>query len=254
MKMMLVATASAVALMVGMSPTNAALMISESLNGATFTCVDNTSCDTNAAVGIIDTGTTTLNGVVLTGLRASSSGTTLRPGPDILNSGSTAVINTNATAATIIASIGDTNFLGPVQRFSLSASGTFQNAVGATITDRWFDDPANAQGGGSPSSAPGNLLSTFSYTATNIADSFSNNLNNQLLAFPDSGLFSMTQQFTFTLPGAPAGCSLTSLAFCPQLVSRGQTEIKTPSAAPEPASLGLLGAGLLALGLARRRR
>jgi hypothetical protein len=37
------------------------------------------------------------------------------------------------------------------------------------------------------------------------------------------------------------------------LISRGQTEIKTPAAAPEPASLGLLGGGLLALGLARRK-
>ena len=57
---------------------------------------------------------------------------------------------------------------------------------------------------------------------------------------PDTGLFSMTETWNYTL--APGG----------QLQNRGQTEDKIFT--PEPATLLILGAGIFGLGVARRRK
>ena len=51
----------------------------------------------------------------------------------------------------------------------------WQNAIGSTITLNWFDDPNNGQGADLPNDTPGNLIHTFTNTATTIVDAFSDN-------------------------------------------------------------------------------
>jgi hypothetical protein len=172
---------------------------------------------------------------------------------DLLNSGSLSVINTNATPVSITVSVGDTNFVGPANRFAFSGSGTFQTAPTGTITDTWWDDPANAQPAVTSTDRPGNLLGTGSHTATLPLDSFSFNQPPTALGVPDTGPFSMTLGFDISLPGGSAACLAGDLSACPQLITRGQTLSKS-NAIPEPTSLLIIGAGLLGMGLVGRSK
>jgi hypothetical protein len=207
--------------------------------------VDNASCDLDSTVGILQLANGTFAGVQVNGSLETSVGTTRTPGVPTLNTGSFSIINTNFVPVTITIAVGDTDFLGPVHTFDVSGSGTWQNGsagqkvAGSKITMEWFDDPANTQGAGTPFSTPGNLLFTFSETATGNADSFAGS-DSGLLKVPDIGNFSMTEWAVITLmPGA-------------ELVSRGQTEIK--SGIPETSTWAMMGLGFAALGYAGFRR
>jgi hypothetical protein len=108
------------------------------------------------------------------------------------------------------------------------------------MTINWFDDPTNTQGAGTPTDTPGTLIDTFVTTAAGDADAIA---HNGLGPVADPGAFSMTQEVIITLKAHG------------ELINRGTTEIKTPVPAPEPATLSVLGLGLIGLGaLARRRR
>jgi hypothetical protein len=236
--------AAAAGLVAGVSaPAHAVLQIAADVNGITTTCVDNASCDLDSTIGTLELANQTFAGVQVNGSLQTSVGTVLTPGVPTINTGSFSIINKNHVPVTITVAVGDINFLGPVNTFDASGSGTWQNGplgqkvAGSKIVMNWYDDPTNTQGAGTPFSHPGNLLFSFTQTATGNADSFS---ASDAGLVSDIGNFSMTETAVITLmPGA-------------ELVSRGQTEIKM--AIPEPSTWAMMGLGFTALGYAGFRR
>lgn len=226
---------------------HAVLQLGADVSGVSFTCVDQASCDTNPTVGILALA----NGTTINGLEVNGSLSTSTKGPplNILNSSSLSVINTALSARTVEVVVSDIGYTPPSFLFSVAGSGTFQNAVGATITLDYWNDPANGQGGFDPPVAPGNLINTFSFTSTKALNDAFSHTGSGALAFPDTGPFSMSVEFTFTLPAGTAGCA--AAGTCPELLGRSQSEIKPVA---EPASLALFGVGLLGAFCVSRRR
>jgi hypothetical protein len=239
----LLAATAAVALASGLSPpANAILMLSANINGTTITCSDqqaaSAACpggDTNPAVGQLSVANQTVAGVQFLG----SSQTQTIGGQNSLNSSSFQFINNNAGSVSLQLAVGGTSFVGPVSTFSASGSGTFQSAVGSSVSMTYFADGANTQPADFPTDLPGSMLAgPDNKTATLVTDSFS---FNHAGAFSDPDAYSMSLGTTVILT---AGGSL---------VGRNQAIVTPQTAVREPATLGLLGAGLIGLGVFGRR-
>ncbi len=215
------------------NPAHAVLKFSLDINGATFTCVDNTACDTNNTLGILQTGQTTFAGVDFLG----SSQTQKVGAINSLNTTSFQITNNNAGTINYQLAIGGTGFQGPVTELSQSGSGTFQSAIGSTINLSYYADQANNQGADTPTDFPGSLQASSGLIVANtLTDSF--NYNNTS-AFTDNDVYSMTLGTSGTLTRGGS------------LVGRSQAQIA--QAVPEPGTFGLLGTSLLGMGWIIRR-
>jgi PEP-CTERM motif len=136
----------------------------------------------------------------------------------------------------LTASLTGYNFQGPDSVFSVTGNGEFITSGGSQMQLNWFDDPNNA--GTSDASTQ---INTFTSTPANPnLFSYATTVDSAPLPNPDTGLYSMTETWNYTL--APGG----------ELTNRGQTEDKIFT--PEPATLLLLGAGIFGLGIVRRRK
>lgn len=205
---------------------------------------------------VINVGAGTSGAIAFTGEVATS---TIGPPLNTLITDALTVRNTSATDAySLVAAVSGMNFVGPVNAVALTGSGTWFGTPGSVMSLSFFDDPTNTLGGacsnppavpgGAPApsclplTTPGNLVGSFtSPAAEDPTSSYSFSPGITMLAIPDTGPFSMTEMWSYTL--APGG----------DLVSRGQTETKI-NFTPEPASLLILGAGLAGIGLIQYRR
>jgi hypothetical protein len=239
MKRLLLTTAAILAGFATAGPANAALQLAITVGTTTVTCVDNAACDNNPATGILFLGDRNIGGLDFTGSAQTSTGTIRTPaGGAFLNTSSLQIHNATAAPLIFSAAISDTDFIGPATLYNASSSATFQSAAGSTLTQSFYDDPANRQGATTPGDHPGDLLATTTKNVTLVTDAHAFVATGGVT---DAGLFSMTE----VISG-----SLVAGGF---IINNGLTETKTAAIA-EPASLGMLGLGTLAIGATRRRR
>ncbi|HEY0185771.1 MAG TPA: PEP-CTERM sorting domain-containing protein [Rhodopila sp.] len=188
-----------------------------------------------ATPNLIDVGTASTGPITFTGETATSA---ISPPINTLITSALTITNTNHTDPVMVtATLAGRNFVGPDNFVSLTGSGTWFGTPNSVMTLAFYDDPTNnglatlAQRVGFFVSPPAlDPTSSYSYSPGTVP-----------LAIPDTGPFSMTETWTYTL--APDG----------RLVSRGQTETKS-EVVPEPSTLLLLGFATFGVGMIRFKR
>jgi hypothetical protein len=233
--------ASAVALAVPQSA-QAALILSAQIGDQTFQVTDNDENDIDDANGVLRIFDQTVAGINVRGSIQSSRKDV--NDQNVLNSSSLEVRNVSNSPLTVRLVVSDTGFEGLSTNAFTSASGTFEDATGSEITLSWYADAQNRQGGETVTDTPGDLIDTFNFTAASLASSFSH--DGGPFTTNLEGPYSLTLAFDYLLPAGGA------------LISRGATMILDVEGGggkpvPEPGAVGLLGLGLLAVGMRRRK-
>ena len=142
------------------SPSHAVLQIAANINGVVITCADQAACDTNPTLGQLAIADQTVGGILILG---STQTQTIATGPGTFNTLTTntaQIINPLGGVGTvpITVAVGGTNFAGPVQTYTASGGGTFNNAIGSTFQISFYADTANTQGADTPTDTPGTQL------------------------------------------------------------------------------------------------
>lgn len=220
---------------VGATPARATLQIAAQIGPDSFFCADNTSCDTNPAVGTIQLNDQVVDGIQVEGsIQVSDHGAF-----PSLNTSSLDLINTLATPVTATIAVSDNDFPAVAATFTTAGSGTWQGPGASSISMSWFVDALNRQGASTAFDVPGTLVDTFSNTSIGRTSAFSHNGNFvMVLGAP----FSMSEQASLFLAPGEA------------LINRGQAMVT--SDVPEPATWSLVAVGFLfmAWGAMSRKR
>jgi hypothetical protein len=231
------------------SSAEAALILSATVGGVQYCAPDNNNfavcqggiatADVNASaetIRLIDG--TSLNGLAVFNLTGQA---TFDPN-EALTLSAASLVNNTGTILNGTLLLGETNFFGETGAV-LSASGAWSGntASGSFVSFSFYNDPANLQGAQDTADLTGILLGGFGSNSGGVP-LFSS--TSPFIPFGDPNGYSMTLVMSFTLlPGA----ALTSLSV------REATQDITTTPVPEPASLLLLGTGLLGA-VARRWR
>ena len=262
------AAAATVALGLGAAmPASAALVlrVSDTGSGLSFTCMDqNAACDTNNTVGIIGLDSAFANTALGAGRAFDVAGASATS----TNTGSQAQIDqsgnvTRLAGAGLFSIFFDASFDGfalpnrNLRRLSTSGTATFTDSVNAAdnATLRAFNDPDNKQFAGiaGDPNTNGNEFAapvvTFQPSAggcagTNPVSCAGASLLNGI---SEGDPFSLTNRFGITT--GPSGATAESVQFTASTLKAGPL-----NAVPEPASMLLVGAGLLGMGLSGRRK
>jgi hypothetical protein len=215
---------------------NATLAFWANIGGTIISCTDGAACDTNLAPNQLAIADQTVNGVSIQG---NSVNAAFAPPQNSLNTSSFQITNNNTSSIAVTVIVSDTSYTAPIASFSASGGGTFQNAVGSTATLGFWIDKLNGQGALGGATPGTNVVNSPLESATFNPQTFA--FNSGTLPFSATAPFSMTEEITGTLIAGGI------------LVGRTQAIVNEVTV-PEPATLALLGAGLISLGMIRRRK
>ena len=215
------------------APAHATLQLTVGLAGseASFTCVDNSTCDSNPVEGVIDIPTISFEGLVGSNIVVESIGTvhgisdaTLRYRVGSLFNGSGQLLHGRFA-------VSDTDFRGPPGTYQTKADVAWTNGGDSSLDLISTFDPDNAQGGNTPTDAPGSEIDAVSFAASD-GDQEPGSVSG-------ASLFSLSDQGDLLLE---AGAT----------VSGGQDV--TVAIVPEPSTWAMMAIGFAELGFAGLRR
>jgi hypothetical protein len=180
------------------APAHATLQFTVGIPGteASFTCVDNSACDTNPLEGVIDIPSMSFDGLVGTDVVIQSSGNRDAPAAPSLSYSIGSFVNGSDEILDANFAVSDTDFRGPAN-IDLEANAAFTSADGSNVILGWFADPNNTQGGNTPTDAPGMELDDTEFDAPGAGASES------MTVLSESSLYSLSDQGSLVL--APGG-------------------------------------------------